>query len=245
VLAVNPEAYLLGEIWDVVPRWVSENHFDGLMNYPLRSAILELLQGKIKAKMFAERVENLLTVYPQEHVYAQFNTLGTHDTERVRTMLGGDVNKVKLAFSFLFAYPGAPSIYYGDEIGLEGDKDPDCRRSFPWDPSDWNQDLFEHIKCLSKLRSQYNALRGGGMKRVAASDSQNCYVFVRSLENEEIIIAINASGSKRSISLPSLSMGWQNGQNFNNLLESGTYTSADDHLILKLNPHSAVWLSLA
>jgi cyclomaltodextrinase / maltogenic alpha-amylase / neopullulanase len=242
VLAANPQAYLVGEIWDVVPRWVGENHFDGLMNYPLRSAVLELLQGKMKATLFAERVESLLTVYPQENIYAQFNSLGTHDTERVLTMLGGNINKVKLAFSFLFAYPGVPSIYYGDEIGLEGHKDPDCRRTFPWDRTRWNMELFDHVKQLSQLRARYPALRSGTLQRVMANDGQNCYAFRRELDGEQIVIAVNASGSKRSLTLPAADLGWQDGQKIMDLLGSGAYNVSERQFGVKLAPHSAAWL---
>jgi cyclomaltodextrinase / maltogenic alpha-amylase / neopullulanase len=242
VLDANPEAYLIGEIWDVVPRWVGENHFDGLMNYPLRSAVLELLQGNLKARLFAERVESLLKVYPQENIYAQFNSLGTHDTERVLTLFGGNGNKVKLAFTFLFAYPGVPSIYYGDEIGIAGGKDPDCRRTFPWDTGRWNLDLFDHVKHLSLLRSQLPALRRGDLKRVLSSDSQNCYAFVRACDGEKILIAMNASGSKRTLSLPVAELGWQNEQNVVDLLSQEKYRVEDGHLTIKLPPHGGTWL---
>jgi glycosidase len=122
------------------------------------------------------------------------NSLGTHDTERIMTKLSGNVSKVMLAFTFLFAYPGAPSIYYGDEIGLEGHKDPDCRRCFPWDTALWQQDLFDLLKRLSQLRRQHPALRRGDLTRVKVSNSQNCYAFIRSFEGEQILVALNASG---------------------------------------------------
>jgi cyclomaltodextrinase / maltogenic alpha-amylase / neopullulanase len=242
VKTANPEAYIVGEIWDVGPRWVGENHFDGLMNYPLRSAVLELLSGHMKADAFADRVEHLLTVYRQENVYAQLNSLGTHDNSRIMTKLGGNVEKVKLAFSFLFAYPGAPSIYYGDEIGLEGRKDPDCRRAFPWDTALWQQDLFEHVKRLSNLRSQYPALRHGSLKRVMASESQNCYAFMRSSDDTEITVALNASGSKRTLSLPAPDLEWQDGREFTDLLSGDQLRVAEGQLIVKLQPYSSAWL---
>jgi len=118
----------------VNPRWVGERAFDGLMNYPFRTAALDFFgRGTITVSQFGQTVENLLTVYPRDHVYAQFNPLGSHDTERTLHQCAEDVSRMKLALLFQFTYVGAPSIYYGDEIGLTGDKDPDCRRAFPWD----------------------------------------------------------------------------------------------------------------
>lgn len=138
---VNPDAYLLGEIWEAEPRWANDRHFDGLMNYPLRTAILGLLNKSLTASQFAEKVEKLLELYPHANAYAMLNGLGTHDTERILTLCEGDTHKVELANLFLFTYPGAPSIYYGDEVGLEGGKDPDNRRAFPWVSSQWNTRL--------------------------------------------------------------------------------------------------------
>ena len=130
VKAENPDAYLVGEIWTADPRWTQ--HFDGLMNYPLREAILGFLGGALDAATFAQRLTELQQLYPRDRAYAMYNPLGSHDTERVRTLLG-NAEKVKAAFALLFAYPGAPAVYYGDEIGLEGSKDPDNRRAFPWE----------------------------------------------------------------------------------------------------------------
>jgi glycosidase len=243
VRAANPEAYLLGEIWDVVPRWVGENHFDGLMNYPLRTAVLELLSGHIKASAFADQVEQLLTVYPTEHLFAQLNSLGTHDTERILTKLDGNVSKVKLAFTFLFAYPGAPSIYYGDEVGLEGHKDPDCRRCFPWDTALWQQDLYDLLKRLSQLRTQHPSLRRGNLARVKVSDSRHCYAFLRSVEDDQILVALNASDAKRTLTLQVQGVGWQNGQECIDLVGNTEYIVSDDELEITLEPYQGLWLA--
>ena len=100
------------------------------------------------APAFAERVEDLLTVYPRENIYAQYNLLGSHDTERILTIWEGDTRKVRLGLLFLFAYPGIPCIYYGDEVGLPGGKDPDCRRAFPWDRAEWDEELRGWVQQL-------------------------------------------------------------------------------------------------
>ncbi|HSV85775.1 MAG TPA: glycoside hydrolase family 13 protein [Levilinea sp.] len=242
VRAANPEAYLVGEIWEVAPRWVGDHHFDGLMNYPLRTAVLELLSGRIKASAFADHVENLLTVYPRENVYALLNSLGTHDNVRIITTLGGNTKKVKLAYSFLFAYPGAPCIYYGDEIGLNGHKDPDCRRSFPWDTRHWNQDLYQHIRQLSLLRQEHAVMRHGDLNRVMVDEKQNCYVFVRFTDASQIIVALNVSALTRTLSLPVAEMGWPDGVEKINLLNGDHYPISGGHLSIKLPAYSSAWI---
>jgi cyclomaltodextrinase / maltogenic alpha-amylase / neopullulanase len=242
VRSVNPEAYIVGEIWDVSPRWAGDNHFDGLMNYPMRTAVLELLSGHIKADVFAERVEHLLTVYPQENIYAQLNSLGTHDNVRIITELGGNASKIQLAFSFLFAYPGVPSIYYGDEIGLEGRKDPDCRRAFPWDRERWNQELYAHVKKLAHLRTQHPVLRHGDLKRIIASENQNCYVFLRSSGESQIIVALNASSIKRTVSIPAAEVGWQDGREVVDLIGGTHYGVTDGEVTIQLKPFGSAWL---
>jgi cyclomaltodextrinase len=112
VRQANPEAYLVGEIWDADPRWVGPGHFDGLINYPLRKSLLALIaEGALKPSEFARQVERLFQVFPIEHMHAHYLTLGSHDTERVRTLCGGDLRKVRLMSLFLFCFPGAPGIY--------------------------------------------------------------------------------------------------------------------------------------
>ena len=124
----------MGEIWTADPRWVGEQHFDGLMNYPIMDALAGFLAtNTLDAGHFAEKVEGLLSIYPHENAYAMYLPLGTHDTERILSRMGNNLDKTRLAFLFQFAYPGAPAIYYGDEVGLVGGKDPDCRGAFLWD----------------------------------------------------------------------------------------------------------------
>ena len=120
VKEANPDAYTVGEIWDGNPRWVGDSHFDGLMHYPLRDAITDILEGRIGIYSFVERMESFLTMYARENVFGMYLALGSHDTRRLMNKMRGDGSKVRLAFLLQFANPGAPAIYYGDEIGDEG-----------------------------------------------------------------------------------------------------------------------------
>jgi len=243
VKSVNRDAYLVGEIWTVDPRWVGERHFDGLMGYPLREELLAFLTvSSHTASQFAEKVDTLLKSYPRENLYAMYLPLGTHDTERVMTALGGDLRKVKLATMIQFAFPGAPAIYYGDEIGLSGGKDPECRAAFPWDHAHWNFELHEWVKRLAHLRKRLAVLRRGSYQRVKVDDRRRCLAFARLLGDDRLLVVVNSSQVPCHIRLPVCDLGWQDGQIVKNLLGEGEYIVSGDSLSVSLSPCSGVWL---
>lgn len=237
VRAANPQAYLLGEIWDVQPRWVGDNHFDGLMNYPVRSALLAALGGTINVGSLAEQVERVTRTYPWENVLAMYGLLGSHDVERPATMLKNNVDKLKLAYAFQFAFPGAPAVYYGDEIGMEGGKDPDCRRAFPWDERRWNQDLLGWIRQLIRARKDSPALRRGGLERVLCDDGSGVYAFSRAYGPEMVVAAFNFSGRTQHVRLPVPERAWQT------MLGSGEHRMAGGALDLSLPAYGAIYLT--
>lgn len=242
VKSANPDAYLTGEIWTADRRWVGEGHFDGLMNYPLRDAVIGFLNGgELKAAGFAEKVENLLEYYPRENAYAMYQTLGTHDTERLVTALHGKLDKIKLAFAFLFAYPGAPAVYYGDEIGMSGGKDPESRGAFPWDPEEWIEELRGWVKTLIAVRKRTPALRRGGYRRVLADDGRGCYAFLRTLGDQPVLAALNAGPARRSLRLKVEGTGWQDGRIVRNLLGGEEALVSGDSLVISLSGWSGAW----
>ncbi|HXQ33486.1 MAG TPA: glycoside hydrolase family 13 protein [Anaerolineales bacterium] len=212
VRKINPEAYIVGEIWHESQRWLQGDQFDAIMNYDVTKPCLAFFPGKhldlkvlhqqtnyhgihypIDTHEFANRIDHNLQLYKRDITFAQLNSLDTHDTPRFLSCAGGDKNALKLAWLFLFAYPGAPCIYYGDEIGIDGKHDPDCRKSFPWDDSKWDKNLFNYAKEVIKLRSKNPALRRGDFKRLWSANG--VYAFSRSLDGQTFIIALNASES--------------------------------------------------
>ncbi len=250
VKSVNPQAYLLGEIWTQDRRWVGDGHFDGLMNYPLREAVLDLLNGEAsKASDFTERIDDLLSFYPRENTYSMFLPLGSHDTERIYTLLGGDVHKVKLAYAFYFAFPGAPAVYYGDEIGTPGGKDPECRAAFPWDGKGWLTELRAWVKHLAGLRSRHTALRQGDFRRLVVDDECRCYAFARSVcgdrgeGDETIAVVINPSAKPVSVRLNSELLGWDEGFGVTDLLSDAGWGVHDQVVSLDLAPWSTIYLT--
>lgn len=240
VRSANRDAYLLGEIWDVNPRWANDDHFDGLMNYPVRDALLAFLQGRENAIRFDERIDGIFKAYKTENMSAMYVPLDSHDTERFKTMVGGNIDKLKLAFLFQMAFPGAPAVYYGDEIGLEGGKDPDSRRAFPWKEADWNQDLRSWVKTLIALRKRTPSLRRGDYSRLLAEDG--CFVFARTLGEDKVVVVLNASPRAHKIEVPSTALGWRDGRIVRNLINGETYSVGENKLSITLSPWSGIWI---
>ena len=240
VKSANRDAYLTGEIWDVNPRWADNNHFDGLMNYPVKDALLALLQERETILQFDQRIMTLIKAYPRENLFAMYVPLDSHDTERFKSLIGKDLQKLKLAFMFQMAFPGAPAIYYGDEIGMEGDKDPDSRRAFPWRESNWDQGLRQWIKLLVSLRKRTPALRRGEFVRLLAEDG--IYAFARSLGEQNILIALNASAQEHRIEIPCSTLGWADGRVLQSLVDGQKFGVTGGNLPLTLPPWSGTWI---
>ena len=243
VYQANPQAYTIGEIWEADPRWANATHFDGLMNYPLRAALQQFLTGQMSARQFQQRIESLLALYPRENVYAMYNLLGSHDTERILTFLDGDLRKVRLAFLFLFAFPGVPSVYYGDEIGLPGGKDPDCRRAFPWDLEQWDQNLRGWVKQLIAIRKESAALRQGDYQTLFADEQRSIYAFARRQDNERVLIAMNAAGEPARLELSAANLGLNNGDQLRSLTDQRTVGVEGDQVSILLEPFSGMLLT--
>jgi len=144
---INPNIFVIGEYWGLPYELLEKYPFDGAMDYILRDNVINLLKGTIDLHTF---VQNLSY---KEHLRFNrcWNMLGSHDTSRIRGILKSD-KKVKIAFTLQFTFPGIPIIYYGDEIGMFGGRDPDCRRTFNWDKESWNMSIYDHVKDLCNFR---------------------------------------------------------------------------------------------
>ncbi|MBN2256918.1 MAG: glycoside hydrolase family 13 protein [Anaerolineaceae bacterium] len=242
VRQVNQDAYLLGEIWEADPRWVGEGHFDGLMNYPLRSIILDFINQKITAKEYTDKLVSLLSLYPQENGFAMYNLLGSHDVDRLWNSIGGDVNRIKLAYLALFTLPGVPAVYYGDEIGLTGGKDPDCRKAFTWQPDRWNKEVHEWVKKMIAIRKTQEPLKRGDFQRLQEED--RCQAFMRSSQDQRIIGIINASRDFRELHLDMDGYGINDGTNWIDLLGNDTWRVEGGKLTVRLQPISGRLLAV-
>ena len=235
VKTANPEAYLLGEIWDINPRWVGENHFDGLMNYPFRSAILNLLNAPGSVLDFITAIKAIVEAYPAENLAGMYLLLGSHDTERIKTLLNGDQLKLQLAYSLLFAFPGVAAIYYGDEIGMEGGRDPQCRRAFAWDEETWDLELRNHIKNLVAVRKTCSPLRQGNIVLIHPDHPIPVLAILRTTPEEQMLCTFNPTGQALTTHLPINLPGLDDGRIFLDILTqklNARYQDGGLHLAL-------------
>jgi len=222
--AVNPDAYLVGEIWNLAPEWVRGDRFDALMNYPLLEAILGFVGGpSLDTALIASHHELSMHVrasaaadfaaalgvqagaYERATVAAQLNLLSSHDMPRFRTLVSGDVAAVRLAVLLQMTLPGAPCVYYGDEIGMEGGNDPDCRRAFPSGAAGRDEALRATHRDLIALRRAHPALRADGLRAAGANGA--CVALVRggvddpSAERETVVVVVNAGTAPVTMAL--------------------------------------------
>jgi neopullulanase len=216
--AVRPDAYLVGEIWRVAPEWLAGDRFDALMDYPLAEAILGFAGGAhldhgviaahreyganvraIDGPGFATRLGELLGAYDPDVVAVQLNLLGSHDTPRLRSILGGDADGIRLATLLQLSLPGAPCLYYGDEVGLTGGNDPGCRGAFPWDESRWDGPFRGFVRELVHLRRSEAALRTGSTTVVAAAGG--AVAVERRLGETRLVVVVNAADEPARLDL--------------------------------------------
>ena len=200
---IKPDALLMGEVWedasnkiayDTRRRYFVDGELDSVMNYPFRTAILNFVRGVDDGRRLRETVLSIAENYPRQVLHCNMNLLGTHDTPRILTALVDDFDgsreqlaakrlteeqrqlakkRLELASFLQFMLPGSPSIYYGDEAGMEGGKDPFNRRTYPWGSED--QELLRHFRKLGQLRRRYPALRLGGICFISAADGRLCF----------------------------------------------------------------------
>lgn len=220
----NPDGVIIGEVWEDATdkvsygarrAYLSGGELDSVMNYPLRAAIIEYVKWG-NCDFLRHCTEGTYRRYPKCSSDNLMNFLGTHDTERIITILGGvpagdktneqlsmirmtdaekalAASKLKLAYSIIAGLPGVPCVFYGDEAGLEGYRDPFCRRPYPW--NDVNQNLLEHYRKIGMIRQNTDVFRDGLFRIISLTDSH--FVYERTPFGEgdrKVIVASSRKG---------------------------------------------------
>jgi cyclomaltodextrinase len=200
VKAANPEAYIVGEFWRDPGPWLRGDTCDGAMNYPLRGYILDyIVHRTMDAEDFDFEIQRLLNAHGPSAQY-HLNLLGSHDTARILTLCGGDIDKVVMALIFIFTFVGAPLIYYGDEIGLTGGDDPECRGAMIWNEARWEPHLRKVYRALIRARREHSVLQTGEFERVWAFNG--VYAYRRFSQDEEILVILNARERYSQLKVP-------------------------------------------
>lgn len=220
VKEVNPDALLIGEVWESAGHWLQGDMFDSAMNYDFRKHCnLFFAESSIDAADFAGRITNMLMRYRVQTVPAQLNLLDSHDVSRFLSLCNGDTTKYKLAILFMMTFVGMPTVFYGDELGIQGILEEEYRHPMPWNGG--NTELRAFFKKTIAMRQQFAALRRGNFRMVSAKAGSGLLVYTRKLEDEAITVCINHG--EECAELPEIkgSLYWSGGLNDRTLEASG------------------------
>ncbi len=261
---ISSEKLIVGELWHISSDYVNNKEMDIVMNYPFAYNAFEFFIDRIKPSEFIRKTEELFSSYPKENLFSMQNLFGSHDSSRLSTIIKNPGIKWRESEHFQmsqkynnpkyntngltktekrirknmlvmqFTFPGAPMVYYGDEVGLDGANDPDCRKPMLWDDilSDCKIDfkLRGFYKRLISKRNKYSALRNGTFKFISHSDNEKILVYIREDKKNKIVVAFNNSSVKRKIKI------FTKKTTFKDVLKNKQFE--DKHILLQ--PYSSV-----
>lgn len=239
VKRMNPDLYIVGEIWGDGSPWLQGDQFDAVMNYQFRDQVFDFfVNDKSNVDQVDFGLEGLRKRHPDSVNYVMFNVLGSHDTARMLTMAKRDMNKVKLMALFQMTYMGAPVVYYGDEIGLEGEMDPGCRAAMPWNSAQYNPDLQAYYKRLIQLRNQLPVLRRGSFRSIMRHNDNRTFAYVREDQQNRVIVVMNNHTRTQDIAIDTRRVNVPDGV-LKDLLTGKTYEIRNGQLMLPQVPAKA------
>lgn len=236
VKSENRQAYLMGENFFDASPYLQGDELDAVQNYQgFNIPMWRWLAGQdvgaawgakytdtvvMSSEALAEHMTAYRAAIPWVIALQQFNQLGSHDTPRILSIVKGDRALAKLGALLLLTYPGVPCIYYGDEIGMEGEHDPDNRRTMIWDEAGWNDDLRDHYQQLIRLRRESSALQDGGYQQLAAKGG--LFAFQRQSPEQRLIV-VACREAEDDLRLPVRHAGVEDGTSLVDHLSGTTY----------------------
>lgn len=227
VKKAKPDVYILGEIWHDSMPWLRGDQFDAVMNYPFKTNVLNLLaNNSINSQQFVENMSKVYYSYPKTVFDYTFNLVGSHDTPRILTECGDNINITKQVFTILLTFMGTPCIYYGDEIGLTGGQDPGCRKCMDWNEDNHELELKNHIRILNSLRKKEKLLANEGFVTfLHPTEPNGIFGYKKYTANKTILVLLNPNSSNQKFSL-------EKSENYNilyssNIVIEGTQVNID------------------
>lgn len=216
--SIKEDSVLIGEVWEDASNKISYSEkrqylfgeeLDSVTNYPFKNSVISFVNSEITSTSFSRHIMSLYENYPKENFYCNLNVLDTHDTERILTLIDkGDaktIDRLKLALAIQMTMPGVPLIYYGDEAGLTGGKDPLNRKPYPWGHE--NVTIYNIYKAFIKLRKSYEPFIKGDLRFHSINEDILCYE--RNYNKEKVLIIVNKS-EERSYSIDLKALGFEN-----------------------------------
>jgi alpha-glucosidase len=253
--ADNPDVYLMGEYFQDATPHTQGTELDAAMNYqgfniPTRRWLggedIGVADGKpfgdptlLPTEALAEQYRRFMGAVPYVIALQQFNQISSHDITRILRVVQGDKALVKLGTALLMCFPGVPCLYYGDEIGLDGGRDPDNRRCMPWDESEWDHDLLAHTRRWVQLRRQHRALQSGGYQLLYAEG--DTLAFLRQTTDQRLVF-VGHRGQPTIVTIPLWLAGCADGETLSDLVSGAAYNVENGGVTLQLGHGEALLL---
>lgn len=253
VKAVNPAAEILGEYWGDPSSWLDDGEeWDSAMNYngftkPLSEWICGCDQSGNKASLdetqLDDRLRGTRAELPVNVQEVMTNELGTHDTLRFATRCGGDLARTELALIFQFTYLGTPGIYYGDEYGMQGENDPDDRRTFDWSQASTANAAVALTQKLIAIRDRYAALRTGSFLTLIADDTHHVYAFGRMDADNRLAVVLNNDSAEHTVTVPVWQLSVPDHTSVTDLLTGSDYSVSRGQVTVSVPGHYGLILA--
>lgn len=200
---MNKDIFIVGEIWEDAHSFLGGDQFDSVMNYPFMYNCEEFFaKQNLSASEFDEKMAQLRMRYKRPIQQCMMNFLDCHDVKRFMHSCQGDINKFKMAVAFQLTYLGAPSVFYGDELGFTGLEEPEYRRKMEWTEDQKGLDIYRTYKQLIQLRHSLLPLRRGDFMTEFIDDEKGIYAFSRNMENHNVVVIMNLSSKKQFCQIP-------------------------------------------
>jgi alpha-glucosidase len=248
IKATNPQAAILGENWQNSTDWIvggdqwdSFTNFDGFTEPVSRWLCAQNIDDKpssINVSEFDRWLRLTRAHYPFNVQLALSNHLDNHDISRFAERAHGDPGKVSLALIFQMTYVGVPTIYYGDEYGMQGARDPDDRRTFDWAQVENKNQLIAFTHKLIQLRDKNSALRRGSFVTLDLNDKNNTYAYARLDRHNCVVVGLNADSAEHVTPVSVRRLGIPDGSRLTDELSGTSYQVEDGKVALKLAPRS-------
>lgn len=241
VKGLKRDLWICGEIWTDGNQWLQGDQFDSVMNYQFRDPMLKFVaKGTMNADAFRERMMSVYYSYPSQVSKNMMNLLSSHDVPRFITECGGDAELAKIGAAVQFTWAGAPNIYYGEELGMEGGKDPDNRRGMSWSKANNSNSMLSYYKTLIATRKRVSSLRNGEPEFVFSSNDAQSVAFTRSNNRDAAITAINRSDREQTISfIVPKSVQAHSRKGLIDIFSGSRYAVSDRPIKIVLKPKSA------
>ncbi len=203
VKGLDPQTWIVGERWQDASPWLRGDQWDSAMNYPFLDAnVAFFAEGKTSASEFIHRLMEIYNSYPPQVSRNMMNLLSSHDKPRFLTVAKNDAHLQQLAATLQFTWPGAPSIYYGEELAMQGGPDPDNRRGMEWNRATNDNPMLRFYKRLIQVRNNNRVLQSGDPAILLSDDANKTLAYSRTLGDDVAIMAFNRSDKTQTLSIP-------------------------------------------